>query len=139
VSDAKIDLIRSVPMFGKLGRAELAQIAALVDEVDVPAGRVLMRQGENGHEMFVVVSGRFRIERNGETIAERGPGSALGEISLLAEGPRTATVTAEEASQVLVAASREFHSLMDEHPAIRAQILEGLADKIRSIDAGGVH
>jgi CRP/FNR family transcriptional regulator len=139
VSDAKVDLIRSVPMFAKLGRAELEQIAALVDEIDVPAGRVLMRQGENGQEMFLVVSGRFRIERNGETIAERGPGSALGEISLISEGPRTATVTAEEPSQVLVAARREFHTLMDGHPQIRAQILEGLADKIRRIDAAGVH
>lgn len=137
--DPKVDLIASVPMFSRLGKRELDEIAALVDEVDVPAGKVLMRQGETGREMFIVAGGRFRIERNGTTVAEAGPGTTLGEIALLSEGPRTATVTAEEPSRVLVAGHREFHRLMDEHPAIRMQVLEGLADKIRSIDGQGVH
>jgi len=137
--DEKLEVIRSVPMFCRLGKAEQQQVAELLDEVDVPAGRVLMRQGDSGDEMFVVVSGKFRVERNGVTIAERGPGSVLGEISIIAEGPRTATITAEEPSRLLVAGHREFHRLMEEHPQIRAQVLEGLAVKIRAIDSAGVH
>lgn len=139
MADPKIDLIASVPMFCRLGKKELGQIAELMDEVDVPAGRVLMRQGEAGDEMFVVVSGSFRIERDGRQIAERGPGSALGEIALLSRGPRTATITATEPARLLVAGHREFHQLMDEHPAVRAQVLEGLATKIRALDEGGLH
>ena len=137
--DPKVELISSVPIFSRLGRREIEQVAMLLDEVDVPAGKVLMRQGELGSEMFIVASGRFRIDRNGTTIAERGPGAALGEISMIAEGARTATVTAEEPSRVLVAGHREFHRLMDEHPTIKMQILEGLAVKIRTIDEAGVH
>ena len=139
MADPKVELISSVPMFCRLGRRELEQIAQLVDEIDVPAGKVLMRQGEHGDEMFIVVSGKFRIERDGHVIAERGAGTALGEISLLSKGPRTATVTATEPSRLLVAGQREFHALMDDHPAVRLQVLEGLATKIRALDEAGLH
>jgi CRP-like cAMP-binding protein len=137
--DLKLDLISSVPMFCRLGHKELEQVAQLLDEVDVPAGKVLMRQGEHGDEMFIVASGTFRIERDGKTIAERGAGTALGEISLLSEGPRTATITALEPSRLLVAGHREFHALMDDHPTVRLQVLEGLATKIRALDQAGFH
>lgn len=137
--DPKVELIESVPMFCRLGHRELAQVARLVDEVEVPAGKVLMRQGESGDQMFIVVSGTFRVERDGRTISERGPGSALGEIALLSKGPRTATVTALEPSTLLVAGQREFHALMDDHPTVRLQLLAGLATKIRALDSGGVH
>jgi len=138
-TDSKVALVASVPMFARCGRKELQQLTQLVDEIEVPAGRVLMRQGEHGEEMFIVVKGRFSIERDGRTIAERGPGSALGEMSLLSGGPRTATITALEPSTVLVAAHREFNSLMDSYPAIRLQVLEGLAQKVRALDHDGVH
>jgi len=139
MADPKVDFIASVPMFCRLGRKELGQVAQLVDEVDVPAGKTLMRQGEPGDEMFIVVTGNFKIERDGRTIAERGPGSVLGEIALLSKGPRVATVTALEDSRLLVAGHREFHALMDEHPTVRLQVLEGLATKIRALDQGGIH
>ena len=137
--DQKMELLASVPMFCRLGHRELEQIGQLVGEVDVPAGKVLMRQGDHGDEMFIVVDGMVRIERDGRTIAERGAGTALGEIALLSRGPRTATITTLEPSRLLVAGQREFHALMDEHPTVRLQILEGLATKIRALDTAGVH
>lgn len=136
---SKVDLIGSVSLFEGLARRELEEIAQLVDEVDVPAGRVLMRQGENGNEMFIVATGRFTIERNGRHIRDVGPGASVGDMSLIAEGPRTATVTAAEDSQILLAGHREFHTLMDGHPTIRMKILEGLATKIRFLDESGAH
>jgi CRP-like cAMP-binding protein len=139
VSDAKVDLLKSVSLFSGMGRAELEQVAQLLDEVDVPAGKVLMRQGETGHEMFIIAKGRVRVERNGKVISERGPGASMGEISLLTEGPRTATVTAIEPSTLFYAAHREFHSLMDSHPSVRLCILDGLASKIRLLDEASVH
>lgn len=138
-NDPKVDLIASVPLFAGCGRAELEKIAQLVDEVDVPAGQVLMRQGDPGREMFVIVSGKVAIERDGRVIDERGPGAAIGEMSLLSEGSRTATVRVLEPSRVLVAAHREFHALMDDHPTIRLRVLEGLANKIRVLDEASVH
>ena len=137
--DAKVDLIKSVSLFSGMGSKELEQVAQLLDEVDVPAGKVLMTQGETGHEMFVIVSGKVSVERNGKKINERGPGDALGEVALLSKGPRTATVIAMEPSRLLYAGQREFHALMDDHPSVRLCILDGLASKIRTLDESSVH
>ena len=78
-----------------------------------------MRQGETGAEMFIVATGSVRIERNGRHVRDAGPGTAIGEMALLSEGPRTATVTAAEPTRILLAAHREFHQLMEQHPTIR--------------------
>jgi CRP-like cAMP-binding protein len=138
-SDVKVDLLKSVSIFSGMGRRELEAVAQLLDEVHVPAGKVLMRQGENGHEMFVIARGRVQVERNGKVIAERGPGSSMGEIALLSEGQRTATVTTLEPSTLLYAGHREFHSLMEAHPTVRECILTGLAAKIRTLDEASIH
>jgi CRP-like cAMP-binding protein len=138
-NDSKVDLIATVPLFQGLGRAELAEVAQLMDEVDVPAGHTLMRQGENGHQMMVVARGRVAVDRNGKRINELGPGGAVGEMALISEGPRNATVTTMEPSLLLVADHRGFHSLMDVSPTIRLRVFEGLANKIRSLDDGAAH
>jgi CRP-like cAMP-binding protein len=138
-NDSKADLIGSVPLFKGLSRAELAEVAKLMDEVDVPAGHVLMTQGDIGRQMFVVARGRVAVERNGQKVNELGPGGAAGEMALISEGPRNATVTTMEPSLLLVADHRGFHSLMDVSPTIRLRIFEGLAEKIRSLDSGAAH
>lgn len=135
-NDSKVDLIASVPLFQGLGRAELGEVARIMDEIDLPAGHVLMKQGDLGRQMFVVARGRVAVERNGTKVNELGPGGAAGEMALIAEAPRNATVTTMEPSLLLVADHRGFHSLMDVSPTIRMRILEGLANKIRSLDPG---
>jgi CRP-like cAMP-binding protein len=137
--DPKVDLIASVSLFSGCGRAELQEIARLVDEIDVPAGHLLMTQGDPGRQMFVIASGTVAVERNGQRINTLGPGAVVGEMSLISEGPRTATIRTLEPCRLFVAAHREFHSLMDVHPTIRLRILEGLAMKIRALDLGSVH
>ena len=137
--DPKVDLIATVSLFKGLGRRELEQIAQLMDEVDLPAGRTLIREGETGAEMFVIVSGRVTVERDGRKIAERGPGDAIGELALLSKGRRNATITTHEPTRVLVAGHREFQSLMDTHPTVRLGVLEGVVDKIRELDASAIH
>jgi CRP-like cAMP-binding protein len=139
VPNAKVDLLKSVSLFSGMGKRELEQVAQLLDEVHVPAGKVLMRQGQNGNDMFVIARGRVKVERNGKVISERGPGTAMGEMSLLSEGPRNATVTSVEDSTLLYAGHREFHSLMDQFPSVRMCVLEGLVTKIRALDESGVH
>lgn len=133
-SDPKLDLLRSIPLFSGLGKKEIERLGQLADEIDLPAGRVLMRQGERGTEMFVVVSGTVRVERDGNALAERGPGDVIGEIALLSRLPRTATVTALEPTRVFVVGSREFQALMDDMPSVRTSVLEILASRISSLD-----
>lgn len=139
VRDEKIDLLRTVPLFGGLGSRELERISALADIVDLPAERRLMTQGERGAEMFVLVSGNVDVERDGASLGSRGPGTVLGEIALIDGGPRTATVTLTEPSRLLVLARREFHALMDEFPEVRLQVLETVAHRLRSLDHEAVH
>ena len=139
VRDEKIELLRTVPLFGGLGSRALERISALADIVDLPAERRLMTQGERGAEMFVLVSGSVDIERDGASLGRRGPGAVLGEIALIDGGPRTATVTLTEPSRLLVLARREFHALMDEFPEVRLQVLETVAHRLRSLDHEAVH
>ncbi len=134
--DPKLDLLRAIPLFADLSGRELERIARLVDEVDVPAGKVLMNEGDHGAEMFVVVEGRFTVERNGTVVRECGPGEILGELALLSEGPRTATVVAAEPGHLLVAGHHEFHELMEVSPEISAKMIDILARRVRSLDPG---
>jgi CRP/FNR family cyclic AMP-dependent transcriptional regulator len=137
--DPKIEHIRSIPIFSACGPGDLQRVAQLVDEVDIPDGRVIMREGEPATEMYIIVSGRARAEKGGRRINEFGPGAVFGEMSLIAEGPRTATVIAEGPIQAFVVAHREFHSLMDGHSEFRMRILEGLAAKVRHLEEDAVH
>ena len=106
--DKKLKLIGSVPIFSRLRGRDLERVGQLVEEVDVPAGRVLMRQGESGLEFFLIVDGKVRVERDGRLLKMRGDGEFVGEIALIDEGPRSATVTCETACRLLVLAHREF-------------------------------
>ena len=137
--DEKLELLKSIPLFAGFGRRELERLGMLTDQVDLPAGRVLMRQDEAGHEAFIIVRGRAEITRDGRVIAERGNGDILGEIALVDKGSRTATVTLTEPSQLLVVGHRDFHTLMDEMPAVRTQVLESLARRVRNLEPDGAH
>lgn len=138
-TDPKVELLRSVPIFANCGSRDLEQVAQLVDEVDLPDGQVLMREGDPGRQMFLIASGTARVERGGRVIGEFGPGSVLGEMALVSEGPRSATVTAVGPIRAFVVAHREFHSLMDGHPEFRMKVFEGLANKVRMLEEDGIH
>ena len=137
--DEKIDLLRTVPLFHGLRQRELERIAALADIIDLPADRRIMSKGDRGAEMFVLVSGAARVERDGDVLADAGPGTVLGEIALLDGGPRTATVTLTEASRLLVLARREFQTLIDEFPDVRLHVFETVARRLRALDHEAVH
>ena len=138
-SDSKLDLLRSIPLFSELGRHELERVEQLADEVDLPAGHVLMRQGDVGTEMYVLAKGSAKVERDGRPLSTMTPGAFIGDISLLAEGARTATVTLTEPSRLLVLGHREFHELMDEMPSVRAGVLRSIAEKLRRLEAERPH
>ncbi|HEY3165266.1 MAG TPA: cyclic nucleotide-binding domain-containing protein [Candidatus Limnocylindrales bacterium] len=133
-TDQKLELLKRVPLLEGLGRKEIEEVGRLVEEIDVPAGQALMREGETGREFYVLVDGTVAIDRGGARIRTLEAGDFFGEIALLAEGPRTATATTESPATVLVLGHREFHSLMDQFPAIRTCVLEAVARRIRVLD-----
>jgi CRP/FNR family cyclic AMP-dependent transcriptional regulator len=138
-TDEKLELLKRAPLLSALGRREIEEVGRLVDEIDVPAGRVLMREGDVGREFFVLVNGSVGIDRGGTRIRTLEAGDFFGEIALIDEGPRTATATTDAPSKLLVLAHREFHSLMDRFPSIRTCVLEALAKRVRSHEPEAGH
>lgn len=138
-TDEKLELLRKTPLLAGLGRRDLEEVGRLADEVDVRPGHVLMREGDPGREFFVIVDGTVRIDRGGETIRTMGPGDFVGDIALVTERPRTATVTAETPARLLVVGHREFHSLLDQFPSIRLSVLESMALRLRDLEPDRAH
>jgi CRP-like cAMP-binding protein len=138
-TDEKLELLRKTPLLAGLGRRDLEEVGRLADEVDVKAGHVLMREGDPGREFFVIVDGTVRIDRGGETIRRMGAGDFVGDIALVTERPRTATVTAESDARLLVVGHREFHSLLDQFPSIRLSVLESMALRLRDLEPDHAH
>lgn len=137
--DEKLELLKRIQLFSRLSGRELLRLGELADEVDLPSGRVLMREGERGEEAFVIVSGSAAIERNGRVFANRSTGEILGEIALVDGGPRTATVRLVEDSRLIVLGRRQFQALMDEYPDVRLRILETLAQRVRATEPDAAH
>lgn len=137
--DEKLEKMRRVPLFAGLGGRELERLGMLTDEVDLPAGRVLMRQGDRGEELFVLMRGAARVERDGRDPVTLLADDWFGEIALVDGGPRTATVTLSEDSALLVVGRSQFHQLMEEFPDVRDQILDLLAQRVRSAETDAVH
>jgi CRP-like cAMP-binding protein len=137
--DEKLDLLRRIPLFAGFDRHHVERLGMLTEEVDVPAGKVLIRQGELGDDLMIIYSGQVAVERNGAKVNKLGPGEFFGEIALLERGPRTATVTAETACRLLVINHRDFHAVMEEFPEIAARVLLTLGHRLRTLDGGAVH
>jgi CRP/FNR family transcriptional regulator, cyclic AMP receptor protein len=133
--DAKVELLSNVPLFSACSKRDLRRIAALVDEIDVPEGRVLTRQGEPGWECFVIAEGEAKVTVRGSGTASLGPGDVVGEMSLLDQGPRSATVTANSDMHLLVLTSRSFSSLINQVPLVARRIMVALAGRLREVEA----
>lgn len=132
--DPKVDRLSKVQLFSACSSADLERIAALTTEIEVPAGTVLIRVGEPGHECFVIEAGTAKAELPGGETATMSEGEVFGELSLLDQAPRSATVTAETEMTLVVLSSREFSTLMDDHPSVRQNVLAAVASRIRSAE-----
>ena len=110
--DEKLGLLRKVPLFSECSAEELRQIAAIADELDVREGKILTRQGGPGREMFILLEGTVKVERNGEQVNTLGPGDFLGEGALVLGKPRNATVTSTSPLRVLVISEGNYKQLL---------------------------
>ncbi|MDE3025132.1 MAG: cyclic nucleotide-binding domain-containing protein [Acidobacteriota bacterium] len=131
-ANPKIDLLKQVPLFRELSHGELAKLATLADEIDVPAGRALTREGLAGKEFVVLAEGIADVERDGEVVATLGPGDYFGEIALVTGEPRTATVTTRSPSRLLVLTAPAFRSLLERTPELRQRVVARAALRLAS-------
>jgi CRP-like cAMP-binding protein len=129
--DEKLEHLRRVPLFAKMGTRELERLGQLADEVEVGLDKILAEQGAIGHEFFIVLSGRVMVLDGKTPVTTLGPGEFFGEIALLESVPRTMTVRAEGICRLLVIGHREFNALMDEFPTVRMAVMDALAERLR--------
>jgi CRP/FNR family cyclic AMP-dependent transcriptional regulator len=129
-SATKVDLIADVPLFVGLSRSELSQVASIADEIDLPADKVLIREGERGREFFVLLEGKAEVARKGKELATRGAGEFFGEIALVSNLPRTATVKTRTPVRALVIRDVDFRALLRRTPAIAVKVLQAVADRL---------
>ena len=129
-SNTKVDLIKGVPLFASASKQELAEIASIADEIDLPEGKVLIKEGDTGREFFVLVDGTAEIARGGKKVAAIGPGDFFGEIALIAKTPRNATITTTSPVRALVITDRAFRQLLDHAPQIQIGVLTALAERL---------
>jgi CRP/FNR family cyclic AMP-dependent transcriptional regulator len=133
-SPTKVQLLAEVPLFANCTKKELSRIASLADRVRVEAGRVLTEEGKPGKEFFVVEEGSARVTVRGKKRATLGPGDFFGEMALLDQGPRSATVASEGPMSLYVIGQREFIRLLDEVPFVARRVLTGMAKRLRSLE-----
>jgi CRP/FNR family cyclic AMP-dependent transcriptional regulator len=126
------DLLRLVPLFNGMTDRSFEAIATLASETDFAIDESLVRQGDPGDRFIIIVSGRARVERDGKTLRELGPGDFLGEISLVDGSPRTATVTALDPIRAFVIDRDGFLALIERIPVFRLEVMTALTERIRA-------
>lgn len=128
--NAKTELISRVPLFAHCSKRELAEVAGIADEIDLREGKELTREGAPGREFFVLVEGTADVVKNGRKINSLGAGDFFGEIALVHQSPRTATVKATSPVRALVITERSFRRLLEEMPEIQRKVLAALAERV---------
>lgn len=127
--DIKTKLISGVPLFAQCSKAELQEIAAIADEIDIAEGKELTTEGSPGREFFVIIEGTASVAQDGDQINDLGPGDFFGEVALVKDTPRTATVTATSPVRALVVTRQNFKRLIERQPDIERTVLKALVER----------
>jgi CRP/FNR family transcriptional regulator, cyclic AMP receptor protein len=128
--DEKVELIKHTPLFATCSKRELQEIAHIADEIDLREGKEMTRQGAPGREFFVLLEGEADVTKNGRRINLLSAGDFFGEIALVSDTPRTATVTATTPVRALVITDRSFRRLLKDQPEIQSKVLAALAARV---------
>ncbi|MDQ2914160.1 MAG: cyclic nucleotide-binding domain-containing protein [Chloroflexota bacterium] len=131
MADPRVERLRSVPLFGGCTEKELAFIASRVDEVDIAAGKTLCKKGETGGDFFVILEGKAEVDAP-EGKRTLGPGDFFGEIALLDNGPRTATVKAATPMRCLVLGHEQFRDVLHQNADIAVKVLRAVTQRLRA-------
>lgn len=131
---AYLEHLGRIPLFSACTSKDLEKIAKAGDEVVMPAGSLIVDQGQTGREAFILMAGTATVRRNNKKVATIEPGAVIGELSLLDHGPRTATVVADTDVTLFVISQRHFLGVIDDVPALAHKLLASLASRIRELD-----
>jgi CRP-like cAMP-binding protein len=133
--NAKIELLKRVPLFGRCSGNELERISMIADELDFKEGKELAREGAAGREFFVIIEGTAEVTRGKSKLRTLSDGDFFGEISLITKLPRTATVTTVSPLRALVITDRSFRRMLDDSPSIQRKVLEALGERLDTVNA----
>jgi CRP-like cAMP-binding protein len=131
-ANSKLDSLKTVPLFAGLKKKDLAEVARIADEIDLPAGKTLITEGEAGRQFFVLLEGVAVVRRKGRKLRELGAGDFFGEIALLSNRPTTATVTTLLPARVVVITRTNFGRLLRGSPSIQWSLVNALAERVPS-------
>jgi CRP-like cAMP-binding protein len=134
-----VELLRGCPIFEGLSDKELDAVRRIGKEVSFPAGREIVKQGATGVGFHLIMEGQAAVEKDGQNIADLGPGKYFGEMSLIDGGPRSATVRAESDVRTFSLASWSFSALLDDNPSIARTMLVELSKRIRNAERSETH
>jgi CRP-like cAMP-binding protein len=126
--------LAEVPLFRNLSKKQLGTVAKLATPLDLAAGRELTTEGRPGAELFVVIEGEAEIRRGGKLVATRGPGTFLGEMALLLDRTRSATVVARTDMTVEVIGRSEFKQLLAQLPELYEPLLAAVAERLAELE-----
>ena len=132
---APIDLVLGVPLFSDLSKKEAEELAKTFKERSFSAGDIIAEEGQRGIGFFVIQAGTAKVTRAGELRVMLGPGDYFGEIALIDDGPRTASVIADTELHCYGLTSWEFKPLVETNAEIAWKLLEGLAKRVRALEA----
>ena len=129
------DWLAKVPLFNGLSKKQLRMISSLATRLEEPAGTELTKEGRVGYEFIIVLDGEIEIRKGDRVLATRGPGSYVGEIALLDNRPRTATVLAKTPVVIEVIGRHEFRSLLADAPELQSEIMNTMAQRLAELEA----
>ena len=130
-------MLRDVPLFSQCSKRELEMIAGIADEIALEEGTDLTKQGDRGREFGIIVQGSASVTADGKEIATLDQGDFFGEIALVSDIPRTATVKATAPVDVLLVTARDFRRLMRESPGVQTKVLQALAHRVAELSTRG--
>ena len=131
--NAKIELLKRVPLFARCSGKELEEVAMVADELDFKEGKELATEGAAGREFFVIVDGTAEVTRGNRKLRTLSDGDFFGEISLITKLPRTASVTTISPLRALVITDRSFRRMLDRSPSIQRKVLEALGERLDTV------
>jgi CRP-like cAMP-binding protein len=131
----EVAVLTNVPLFADLEGKEAKKIASLFKERSFSAGEAVAEEGKHGIGFFIIESGTAKVSVRGGEVATLGPGNHFGEIALIDDGPRTATVTAESDLKCHVLIAWDFRPLVKSDSTLAWGLLEGLARMLRSVQS----
>ena len=128
-------MLNRVPLFGGVSKRGMKEIAKIADEIDLPAGKELIREGDPGRQFFVLLDGEAEVRRKGRKVNTLGAGDFFGEMALIDGEPRSATVVAVSDVYVMTITRAKFLKLLESEPKIALAIMATLTRRLRDVQA----